>query len=191
MAGRPLGFDRDAALAAAVEQFWRTGFAETSVATLTKAMGVTPPSLYTAFGDKNRLFEEAADTYYRRTCEGLDHAFDEPTARQAVARMLTDTARAHTDAQSPAGCLMLTEPRLAGQRDDLRRRIKDRLDRGIRDGDLPPETPTDQLAVFLVAVLRGMSGAARDGGTLEELSAIAATAMAALPPAPAGDGRGE
>lgn len=182
MAGRPLGFDREAALAAAVEQFWRTGFAETSIAMLTKAMGVTPPSLYTAFGDKSRLFEEAAATYFRRTCEALDRAFEQPTARQAVAQMLNDTSRAHTSTDTPPGCLMLTEPRLAGQREDVQRRIKVRLDRGVRDGDLPPDTSTDSLATFLIAVLRGMSGSARDGGTFEELTAIAATAMAALPP---------
>jgi AcrR family transcriptional regulator len=188
MAGRPLGFDRDAALAAAVEQFWRTGFAETTISMLTKAMGVTPPSLYTAFGDKNRLFEEAAETYFRRTCEGLDHAAGKPTAHKAIAQMLNDTARAHADTRTPPGCLMLTEPRLAGQREHLRRRIRERLDRGVRDGDLPPDTSTDQLATFLVAVMRGMSGSARDGGTVEELLAIAATAMAALPPPPDGKG---
>jgi AcrR family transcriptional regulator len=181
MAGRPLGFDRDAALAAAVEQFWRSGFAETSIATLTKAMNISPPSLYTAFGDKNRLFEEAAATYFRRTCEALDRAFEEPTARQAVEKLLNDTSRAHTAMETPPGCLMLTEPRLAGQREELRRRIEDRLSQGVRDGDLPPSTSTDRLAAFLVAVLRGMSGLARDGGTLEELLAVAATATAALP----------
>lgn len=189
MAGRPLGFDRDAALAAAVEQFWRTGYAETSIAMLTKAMGVTPPSLYTAFGDKNRLFEEAADTYYRRTCEALDGFAEQRTAQDAIAQMLDGTARAHADTGTPPGCLMLTEPRLAKQRDDLRRRVKDRLDRGVRDGDLPPNTSTGQLATFLVAVMRGMSGSARDGGTVEELLEIAAAAMAALPPRPA-DGAG-
>ena len=93
MAGRPRGFDRDAALAVAVEQFWRTGYDETSVATLTSAMGVTPPSLYAAFGDKARLFEEAAETYFQRTCEGLDRAAALPTAREAVRQMLHDTAR--------------------------------------------------------------------------------------------------
>ncbi|KAA0099607.1 TetR/AcrR family transcriptional regulator [Mycolicibacterium sp. P1-18] len=184
MAGRPLGFDRDAALAAAVEQFWRTGYAETTVAMLTKAMGVTPPSLYTAFGDKNRLFEEASENYYRQTCEALERFAEAPTARDAVAQMLDGTARAHTDTATPPGCLMLTEPRLTAQRDDLRRRLRDRLDRGVRDGDLPPDTAVDQLASYLVAVMRGMSGAARDGGTFDELSAIAATALAAFPPRP-------
>lgn len=185
MAGRPRSFDRDAALAAAVEQFWRTGYDETSVAMLTAAMGVTPPSLYAAFGDKHRLFEEASTLYFQATCEAVDLATALPIAREAIARVLDDTARAHTDPATPAGCLMLTEPRLEAQREVLRRRLKDRLDQGVRDHDLPATTNTDQLASFLVAVLRGMSGCARDGGTTEDLLGIAETAMAALPaPAP-------
>lgn len=189
MAGRPLGFDRDAALAVAVEQFSREGFAGTSIATLTQAMGITPPSLYTAFGDKRRLFEEAARIYYQRTCEGLDRAVERPTAHEAIAKILTDSARAHTDTATPPGCLTLTEPRLAGQRADLQRRIKDRLDRGVRDGDLPPNTPTEMNALFLVAVLRGMSSAARDGNTYKDLLAIGAAAMAVLPSPSAGQNR--
>ena len=39
---------------------------------LTSAMGVTPPSLYAAFGDKDSLFEEASALYFRRTCEAVD-----------------------------------------------------------------------------------------------------------------------
>lgn len=184
MAGRPRSFDRDAALAAAVELFWRAGYEETSVAMLTSAMGVTPPSLYAAFGDKRRLFEEASALYFERTCEAVDDATALPTAREAVARVLGDTAHAHTDPATPAGCLMLTEPRLEAQREVLRRRLKDRLDQGVRDRDLPATANTDDLASFLVAVLRGMSGRARDGGTLEDLRGIAGTALAALPPPP-------
>ncbi len=182
MAGRPRSFDRDAALAAAVELFWREGYDATSIASLTSAMGVSPPSLYAAFGDKNRLFEEASAEYFRRTCEGLDQSAALPTARESIERMLDDTARGHTDSATPPGCLMLTEPRLAEQRNEVRQRILDRLNRGVKDGDLPASTETERLASFLVAVLRGMSGCARDGGTLEDLQAIAKTAMAALPP---------
>lgn len=183
MAGRPRSFDREEALATAIEQFWRNGYDETSIATLTTAMGVSPPSLYTAFGDKHRLFEEASAVYFRRMCEGLDHAFELPTAREAITRMLHDTARAHTDTDTPPGCLMLTEPLLSAQREEVHRRLRARLDQGVRDGDLAPGTRTDDLASFLVAVMRGMSGCARDGGTATELMAIAETAMAAFPPA--------
>ena len=158
MAGRPRSFDRDTALAAAVEQFWRSGYEQTSVAMLTSAMGVTPPSLYAAFGDKRRLFEEASAVYFERTCEGIDHAVALPTAREAIERMLHDTARAHTDPATPPGCLMLTEPELAGQREVLHQRLTDRIGQGVREGDLPATTDSARLASFLVAVMRGMSG---------------------------------
>ena len=64
--GRPLSFDRDAALRQAMLTFWRYGYETASVANLTAAMGVTPPSLYAAFGDKERLFLEAMRLYGRR-----------------------------------------------------------------------------------------------------------------------------
>ena len=181
MAGRPRSFDRDAALASAVELFWREGYHETTIAMLTRAMGVTPPSLYAAFGDKDSLFDEASALYFRRTCEAVDSAATRPTAREAIAVMLDDTARAHTDANTPLGCLMLTEPRLAGQRQEMHNRLRARITQGIADGDLPPSVDSEQLASFLIAVMRGMSGCARDGGSTEEVLAIASLAVAAVP----------
>ena len=43
--------------------FWERGYEATSIADLTQALGVTPPSIYTAFGDKKRLFLEAVALY--------------------------------------------------------------------------------------------------------------------------------
>src|SRR3954469_6066803 len=61
--GRPLSFDRDAALETAMHVFWQRGYEAASIADLTGAMGITPPSLYTAFGDKEQLFLEAFERY--------------------------------------------------------------------------------------------------------------------------------
>ena len=61
--GRPRGFDEDAALDAAMRLFWQQGYEATGVADLTKAMGITTPSLYTAFGNKDELFRRAVDRY--------------------------------------------------------------------------------------------------------------------------------
>jgi AcrR family transcriptional regulator len=187
MAGRPRSFDRDTALATAVEQFWRTGYDETSIAALTAAMGVTAPSLYAAFGDKQRLFEEASALYFHRTCEGVDRAMARSTVREAVAAVLDDTALAHTDASTPPGCLMLTEPRLGVQRAVLRDKLAERIAQGVSDGDLPDTVQPAELASFLVAVMRGMSGCARDGGSTEQLQAIARTALAGVPEPPTHD----
>ena len=75
---------------------------------------------------------------------------------------------------------MLTEPRLGAQRETLRARLRARLDQGMRDGDLADTVNSNQFAEFLVAVLRGMSGCARDGGSTQDLLNIADTAMTAL-----------
>ena len=180
MAGRPRSFDRDAALLAAVEEFWRSGYDGSSIARLTAAMGITAPSLYAAFGDKQHLFDEASALYFDRAIAAVDDATALPTVEQAIARILDHTAHAHTGPTTPPGCLMLTEPRLGAQRETLRARLQDRLDQGIRDGDLAATVNSDQFAEFLVAVLRGMSGCARDGGSTQDLLNIADTAMTAL-----------
>src|SRR5438552_101336 len=57
--GRPREFDREAALEQAIDVFWRHGYEATSVSDLTAAMNINPPSLYAAFGDKEKLFLEA------------------------------------------------------------------------------------------------------------------------------------
>lgn len=65
MAGRPRSFDKDQALLIAMERFWRDGYEATTIATLTEAMGINAPSLYAAFGDKDRLFAQAAAATWR------------------------------------------------------------------------------------------------------------------------------
>ena len=64
--GRPRGFDRDEALRRATTVFWERGYETTSIAELTAAMGIRPPSLYAAFGDKRGLFDEVVACYQDR-----------------------------------------------------------------------------------------------------------------------------
>lgn len=180
MVGRIRSFDRDAALATAVELFWRWGYEETTISMLTNAMGVTPSSLYAAFGDKDALFAEASGAYFRRTSDAIAVAAARPRVHDAIAVMLEQTALAHTGTQTPRGCLLLTDPKLDEQRAAIRHQLHDRLARGIAEGDLPETADPERLASFLLAVMRGMSGCARDGGTTEDLRAIAGLALAAI-----------
>ena len=57
--GRPREFDPDAALEEAMRLFWAKGYEGTSVADLTETLGISKPSLYAAFGDKQSLFDAA------------------------------------------------------------------------------------------------------------------------------------
>jgi AcrR family transcriptional regulator len=51
--GRPISFDRNAALEAAMLLFWERGYEGTSMADLAQAMSLSPSSIYAAFGDKH------------------------------------------------------------------------------------------------------------------------------------------
>ena len=64
--------------------FWRHGYESSSVSELTDAMGITAPSLYTAFGDKKRLFLQAVDRYRGDPTSIADFIDGAPTARAAA-----------------------------------------------------------------------------------------------------------
>src|SRR5699024_8628106 len=81
--GRPRNFDRDAALRTAMDLFWRRGYEGVSVAMLTEALGITPTSLYAAFGSKAELFDEAIELYDAPGSTPTDQALTRPQTREA------------------------------------------------------------------------------------------------------------
>jgi AcrR family transcriptional regulator len=188
--GRPRSFDRDAALRRAVVLFWERGYEGTSIADLTEAMGIAAPSLYAAFGSKEKLFREAVAAYSQdsATERALVH---EPTARDAVAAMLHDNADEYSDPATPPGCLLVlgapvgtpehsgVRERLARERRTAVEQLRERIERGIAEGDVPAGTDAATVAGFYSTVLDGMSIKARDGASSGELHAIADAALAA------------
>jgi AcrR family transcriptional regulator len=178
---RPRSFDRDAALEQAMILFWERGYEETSIGDLTAAMGIGAPSLYAAFGDKRSLFEAAAERYDSEPDGPIAASLGEPTARAAVDRMLAAAADAYTAPGRPAGCFVTSEPLLGERRAAARELIRARLHEGLAAGELPDGTDVDALTDYVAAVIAGMSSRARDGGTREELAAIAGVALRAWP----------
>lgn len=191
--GRPLSFDRDAALEQAMLTFWRHGYETTSIADLTTAMGVTAPSLYTAFGDKKRLFLEAAYRYAGDP-EVMAQAIDgAPSALDAACEMLTAAAIAYTGDATPKGCLLASatascsaasadvQKAVAGIRRSIAGRLRARVDRDTASGVLPPGTDAAALVGLVMAVTQGMSTLARDGTPRAALLAIVEVALQGWP----------
>ncbi|MFJ9521145.1 TetR/AcrR family transcriptional regulator [Kitasatospora sp. NPDC101801] len=190
--GRPRSFDREAALARAVDLFWERGYEATSVADLTAAMGIRPPSLYAAFGDKRSLFEAAVASYQQSHGVTLPRALDEgPTVRAGIERMLRAAAAEYTDPAHPWGCLLTsstvncTAPEVEQAMREVRnanvRALASRIRADVAAGHEPPGTDAAALAVFVGTVLQGMSQRARDGATRAELEQVAEFAMRAWP----------
>lgn len=182
--GRPRSFDRDSALQQAMLAFWERGYEQTSISDLTAAMGIAPPSLYAAFGDKRRLFDEAV-AHYLTMPEAVSFGTwkDAPTARDAIGQLLDGAARGYTEDSHPRGCLTLSEPLLDDKRALSRALIRARIQVGHDAGEFPAGTDLDALAEFIGVVASGMSARARDGGTCDELLAVAAATMRAWPSA--------
>lgn len=193
-AGRPRAFDRDAALDRALELFWRHGFEGTSTAQLIEAMGISPPSLYAAFGSKEALHREAVALYLRRHGGFLAAPLAEPgPARVAIERVLFSAARQFAQSEHPPGCMVscaelqgspagavaaatMTELRHAAQQ-----AIRVRLDAARASGELTKESDTATLAAYFASVIQGMAVQARDGARAPQLKRLAAVAMRAWP----------
>lgn len=190
--GRPRGFDREAALSAAMRTFWKLGYEAASMAELTEAMGINSPSLYAAFGSKEGLFQEALRLYLdTEDSQTRNNLFGAPTAREGIHAMLRQSARSLSRPGLPHGCMLIlgdanTSAQNEGIRQSLcnwRRQVRtsfeERLRRGIKDGDVPAHADIARIAAFYMTVLQGLSLQARDGASREAMLEVADSAMAA------------
>lgn len=193
--GRPLSFDRGAALHQAMLVFWRHGYESTSLADLTLAMGISAPSLYSTFGDKKRLFL-ASMNLYAGDADALQARIDAaPTALHAARDMLAAAAAGFTGDTTPKGCLLASaaastsaaaadvQEAVAAIRGRIAGQLRARIERDVAARTLPPGTDAAPWANLVVAVIQGMSVLARDGAPRPTLLALAEAAVAGWPPA--------
>jgi AcrR family transcriptional regulator len=172
--------------------FWEHGYTGASMTDLTETMGISSPSLYAAFGSKEQLFREAL-AYYDET-EGAAAARalqEEPAARAAIAEVLRINVEAYSDPEKPRGCMIVLSATantdnspslrdyLAELRQGTERAFRERVERGVADGDVPAGTDPATIASFYNAVLQGMSLQARNGASRAALASIADGAIAA------------
>ena len=189
--GRPRTFDKDQALARAMEVFWLKGYEGASMADLTQAMGIASPSLYAAFGSKENLFRGALTLYGKiEGGEIWDSVERATTAKEAVEAYLIETARVFTRPGKPPGCMIVlsalhaTETCETVRRELIRLRAQTVDDlaailrRAIEAGEISPKTDVKAVASYYVTVQQGMSIQARDGASRKTLQAIARAAVA-------------
>jgi AcrR family transcriptional regulator len=191
--GRPRSFDTGKVLDRALDVFWRKGYEGASLSDLTKAMRINRPSLYAAFGDKEKLFRKVLDRYAEGPASHSVTALQEPTSRAVVERLLCGTADLLTSPGNPHGCLWVQGALACGNAADSVRRelvsrrmageaaLRQRLNRAKVDGDLPPDANSASLARYIVIIIQGMSVQAAGGATRSELHRIIDIALQSWP----------
>jgi AcrR family transcriptional regulator len=192
-AGRPRQFDYDDALEKAMHVFWSKGFEGTSMPDLTEAMGMNRPSIYAAFGNKEELFRKALERYTEQSLAAFRDLLDAPTVREGLERLFCGSADKFACKERPRGCLAVQGALVgsadaanvcadtAKQREAMVDVLRERFERGLKEGDLKAGTDTAGLARFYVTILQGMAVQSASGVACADLKAIAHRALEALP----------
>ena len=195
--GRPRIFDEELALDAALNVFWRSGYQSASMAELTDAMGISKPSLYAAFGNKEQLYLRALERY--REQQLIKHAealAAEPDLKKAMRVFLRSVAIMLTAPKLPGGCMVVNSvvacdnsalPEGIGAaigkvvEQSTFSLLKKRLQEALQQRNLPKDTPVEQLADYFTAIMCGMAVMAKVKVTKKRLFNTIEHALCVLP----------
>lgn len=197
-AGRKRAFCKEEALDKATHVFWENGYAGTSVAQLTSALGINKPSLYAAFGNKEQLFASAMEHYMQKyAAKNLDLLTNPPDAplRQRLNAYLSGIIDVICDCESPKGCMFVKSSCESGSvaipcevESSLNEMglanevaLSEMLEAERLRGHLAEDARVQDIASYLLSVTYGLTVLAGRGKTREELRAITEMAVSSLP----------
>jgi AcrR family transcriptional regulator len=187
-AGRNRSFDKDDALEQAMLVFWTNGYPGTSLSDLTNAMEINKSSLYSAFGNKEKLFNQAIDLYLNKY--GLVHTDElsktEKTLPERIRNFLLSIARMITSFNLPTGCLLCNSTsEIAGNclPDKAAKKISamnqqtvisltDFFQKEQQKENLNDKFSPNTLANYLLTLQFGLAVSARNGSDMQELEEV-------------------
>ncbi|MFD6192428.1 MULTISPECIES: TetR/AcrR family transcriptional regulator [unclassified Streptomyces] len=188
MAGKKQ-FDVDIALDAAMVQFWRAGYADTSLDDLSRTTGLNRSSIYSSFGDKDSLYLRCLDRYAARYGSRYDQALarasEEPL--RAVRSFFEVTLRRIADPDVPDGCLIaqtamaapVLSPAIAARASEALGLQHARLRTALTATRLA-EDDADDFAVHMTAVNQSLAVMSRTGASEKQLRTVVDISMSAL-----------
>jgi TetR/AcrR family transcriptional regulator, copper-responsive repressor len=189
--GRPRAYDPQAVLRQAMDLFWKTGYAGTSLDDIAAATGVNRPSLRAAFGDKHALYLKALDDYWARKFVSMREALagDRPL-NEALMRVYDAALSLYFSGDGRArGCFVVgTAVTEAVDDPDIRssiiegfRRLDGNFEARLRlaqaAGELKKAADPEVLAVLASATMQTVAIRARAGASRSDLRKLALRAV--------------
>jgi len=190
---RPREFDEVIALEAAIECFWQRGYEATSVRDLAEKMGLSAPSLYNAYGDKQALYKRALEHYLDHAARALIKQLEGSLPpKQAVRRFIEEIIEHSVSDRERRGCFLINSALEVAPHDrELRAFVADCFaeieaffHRSIKaaqaEGEVPRDRVAKDLARLLLGVLLGIRVLARSKPERALLEGVARPALALL-----------
>ncbi len=189
--GRPRNFDIEQSLQAALQVFLEKGYEGASLDDLTVAMGISRPSLYAAFGNKEALFLRVLSLYSDPSFETMkDILFTENrSVQQSFEALFSWFSQNHSCQDQMQGCLMVNSTILCrADNPDTHARLQtlnlrnenlfqERLEQAIEQEELSPQADVRALAQYFNGLMQGMGVMARQRNSAEILENIAKTGL--------------
>ena len=172
--GRGIEFDYDKAIDRATRVFWKTGYSNTSLRDLLRAMKIGEGSFYNTVKSKKNLYLECLK-HYRATVINERHTalFSQKSAKLGVRALFKTVLDQMDDPKRPGLCLMAGSlSRDVLDEKDLREYIVGEsaasggsfiglLKSAQESGELPKELDPTAVAQIIVTYIHGMSRAAQ------------------------------
>jgi TetR/AcrR family transcriptional repressor for divergent bdcA len=181
--GRPRRFDPEEAVVAAQRLFHARGFDAVSVADVTEALGINPPSFYAAFGSKAGLYERVLDRYNSANAVPLGELLREDRlVSECLASVLEEAARYYAADPVATGCMVLEGTRSNDAQAREAARAFNLAAESVIHDYIATRHPEDaqRLTDFVSTTMSGLSAKARNGHDLDRLLATARLAGLAL-----------
>ncbi|UXN68094.1 TetR/AcrR family transcriptional regulator (plasmid) [Devosia neptuniae] len=185
-------FDRDAALAGALEVFWSKGYERASTDDLLKGMKIGRQSMYDTFGDKQSLFLESLRCYHKLDNKNFfDHLGDNPSPLQVIHGFLAIFTRRSAE-ENARGCMGInattafgdSQPEVTALARNTATNVETLLaglvEAAKARGELSKTLNATAAGSFLYATLQGLTVRAQAGASRDELAGVADFAMKAL-----------
>lgn len=190
--GRPLSFDPESALEELTRVFWRQGYQATSVEDLARSIGVTKPSIYGSFGDKQQIFLKSLDHYVDTAPQGEEQFQNDTGPLKANLLRLLEKVVSDGEAKREPGCMLVNAtvecmPLGSPFSDHIRAghdltigRLRRILERARDRGELSDTADLDGLARYLNMLTVGAAVMKKAGAGRREVAAALETGLGAL-----------
>jgi TetR/AcrR family transcriptional regulator, transcriptional repressor for nem operon len=192
---RPREFDEDTALDAAVGCFWQHGFEATSMRDLAASMGLSAPSLYNTFGDKQALFTRALEHYLDQSTRMRLRRLETTLApKRAIHQFFDEIIERSVNDRERKGCFLVNSALeiaphdhelgavIAGRLGEVEAFFKKCIKGAQADGSAPAGVDAKDVARLLLGVLLGIRVLARVNPNRTLIEGVVRPALALLDP---------
>ena len=188
---RPREFNETDAVQSAMNCFWQRGYEATSMRDLAASMGMSAPSLYNAFGDKQRLFARALERYLDCNARDLVHRLESSLPPNgAIQQFFAEIIDHSINDRERKGCFLVNSALevaphqrelgavIAKQFGEIEAFFKRRILAAQADGTTPRGLDASDTARLLLGVLLGVRVLARSAPSRSLLEGVVRPALA-------------